>query len=79
MLSKISLRLIAAANESQWDLHEATRWAEQHQKSGGRWPVRRFRAEKTSIGNSRLVTAHRARQLVSMYGGSVVELIPPLA
>lgn len=79
MITKIAERQIRAAIESQMTTAEAERWAEQHQAVGGRWPVRRFRAEKTSVGNSPLATRHRAEQLVKMYGGEVVEVILPLA
>jgi hypothetical protein len=61
-----------AMRESQWTKAEAIRWSESLKSRTSR----RFRLEKSRAGNSRLVSAWKAGELKSKYGGEVVELIP---
>jgi hypothetical protein len=56
-----------------WDKEQALQWA----KSLRHWPRRRFRVEGSSAGNSRMLRETAAWNMQQLYGGKVVELIPP--
>jgi len=62
--------------ESKLTATEAICWAEEQYRLSGRWPVRRFRVERTPVGNSHLLTEKKAKATHQKYGGTVVELVP---
>ena len=65
------LRAIRDTFESLWTERVALDWA----RDQGAWPVRRFRLERSRVGNSRLLRKVDADRLRGRYGGQVVEVI----
>jgi hypothetical protein len=55
-----------------WDAKKALAWA----RSKKHWPKRRWRLEGSRAGNSRLLRETQAINMKSLYGGTIVELIP---
>lgn len=62
--------------ESQMSADAAIAWAERQFEETGKWPTRRYRVDGTSVGNSRFMRQHDARDTLAKYGGELREMVP---